>query len=82
MFKRVVSHIGFWKSVAVLSLIYMVVLIIIQGISLGFSEIFLERLIAIKSIVTLLGAGVICGFAITYAKFWRKLKEQDYKDKR
>ncbi|WP_432412869.1 hypothetical protein [Rasiella sp. SM2506] len=79
MFKRVVSHKGFWKSVAVLSLIYMAVLIVVQGISLGFSEIFLDRLLTIKSIVTLLGAGVICGFAITYAKFWRKLKEQDYR---
>lgn len=79
MFKRVVNHKGFWKSVAILSLVYMLVLIVVQGISLGFSEIFLERLTTVKSSVTLLGAGVICGFAITYAKFWRKLKEQDYR---
>ena len=79
MFTRVVTHKGFWKSVVILSLIYMVVLILVQGISLGFSEIFLERVTTFKSIVTLLGAGVICGFAITYAKFWRKLKEQDYR---
>ena len=79
MFTRVISYKGFWKSVAILSLIYMVVLIVVQGISLGFSEIFLERLTTFKSIATLLGAGVICGFAITYAKFWRKLKEQDYR---
>jgi len=79
MFTRVVTHKGFWKSVAILSVIYMIVLIMVQGISLGFSEIFLERLTTFKSITTLLGAGVICGFAITYAKFWRKLKEQDYR---
>jgi hypothetical protein len=79
MFKRVISHKGFWKSVATLSVVYMVVLIIVQGISLGFSEILLERLTTLKSSITLLGAGVICGFSITYAKFWRKLKEQDYR---
>lgn len=79
MFKRVVNHKGFWKSVFTLSVIYMVVLTVVQGISLGFSEIFLERITTVKSVATLLGAGVICGFAITYAKFWRKLKEQDYR---
>ncbi len=79
MFKRVISHQGFWKSVATLSLIYMIVLILVQGISLGFSEVFLNNVFTLKSIATLIGAGVVCGFAITYAKFWRKLKEQDYR---
>jgi len=78
MFKRIITHTGFWKSVAVLSLVYLILLILLQFIFFP-SEVVLAKLVTISYIATLLLAGFICAFAATYGKFWRKLKTDDHK---
>ena len=79
MFKRVVSHKGFWKSAVILGFVYMMVLGLIQWAILGFSTelLFVQGLFYF--IGALLIAGFICGFMVSYGKFWGKLKQEDYK---
>ena len=77
MFKRVITHQGFWKSVVVLSSIYAVIMYVIQwGLDGMWGQFFSARPIVL--FVFVLGSFIV-GFAMTYAKFWKKLKEQDYK---
>lgn len=79
MFKRVIAYKGFWKSVAVLGLVYMLVLFFMQWAMVGFSnELFFEKNLFLF-IVSFFFAGFICGFAVSYGKFWGKLKQEDYK---
>lgn len=79
MFKRVISYKGFWKSVLILSLIYMLVLFLIQWAMVGFSNaLFFEKNLFLF-IVSFLFAGFICGFTVNYGKFWGKLKQEDLK---
>ncbi len=79
MFKRVISYKGFWKSVLILGIIYMLVLFFIQWAMVGFSSelFFAENLFLF--IASFLFAGFICGFTVSYGKFWGKLKQEDFK---
>jgi|TARA_R110000751_G_scaffold185300_2_gene291728 membrane protein YdbS with pleckstrin-like domain len=77
MFKRVISHQGFWKSVVVLSLVYAIIMYVIQwGLAGRWSEFFSAK--AVVLLIFIFGSFLV-GFLVTYGKFWRKLKEQDYK---
>jgi len=77
MFKRVVTHKGFLKSVLVLGLVYGVVLFFIQWALRSFYMPFFN----LKNIFFSVMAGLIAGLFISYGKFWRKLKRQDIKNK-
>ncbi|RDK84243.1 hypothetical protein C8D94_10588 [Marinirhabdus gelatinilytica] len=79
MFKRVVTHKGFWKSVVVIGFVYAIALFLIQWMGTNFNSQFLS--FSLKRIVIFLVGGFIVGFATTYGKFWGKLKQEDYKNK-
>ena len=81
MFKRVVSHKGFWKSVLFIGLLYLLVFLLVQFIAFPF-EFVLLKMQTIPFVVGNFAASYIASFGSTYAKFWAKLKEQDYKDNR
>ncbi|QIE60372.1 hypothetical protein G5B37_12600 [Rasiella rasia] len=77
MFKRIVTHKGYWKSVLVLSLVYGVIMYVIQwGFKGRWTGIFQA---SFKVLAVFVLGSFIVGFAITYGKFWRKLKEQEYR---
>lgn len=77
MFKRVINTKGFWKSVISLAVAFALLFAIIKWAIEGFDlDYFVERDPTIF-ILTLLGAGFIYGFFVTYGKFNKKLKEDD-----
>ncbi|MDT0555784.1 hypothetical protein [Patiriisocius hiemis] len=80
MFKRVLAHKGFWKSVLILAIAYSALLFLIQYLTAGFSLEFIDNY-TLTSWLFLLLAGSICGFFVTYGKFWGKLKNEDYKNR-
>ncbi|MFC7356769.1 hypothetical protein ACFQO1_03645 [Jejudonia soesokkakensis] len=80
MFKRVITHKGFLKSVFILGLIYAIILLFLQWAMFGFSTALFSEGISPLFIITLLGAGLFCGFMVSFGKFWGKLKREDYKN--
>ena len=81
MFKRVVTHKGFWKSVFFIGLLYLAVFLLVQFIAYPVALVLL-KIQTFTFIVVLVFASLIAAFGSAYAKFWAKLKEQDYRDKR
>ena len=81
MFKRVVTHQGFWKSVLFMSVGYGVFLFLLNWLISGFSNEFYQVAVLGGKAWVFFLAGLIAGFAVTYAKFWKFLKERDYADK-
>jgi len=77
MFKRIVNHKGFWKSVLVLGLMYSVLLYLLQWAFTGFNEAYTKMGVLFYFGVLL--AGFIVGFSMAYAKFYGKLKREDLK---
>ncbi len=75
MFKRVISHKGFLKSVLSLGLVYGIVLFLLQWVFRSFHAPFLN----ITNVLISLLAGLIAGLFISYGKFWGKLKQQDHR---
>tara|TARA_B100001146_G_scaffold225125_1_gene246725 strand:- start:8042 stop:8284 length:243 start_codon:yes stop_codon:yes gene_type:complete len=78
MFKKVISHPGFWRSVLVLGVIYMVLLFALQWMFLGFDMRFLTARPIWMTILVFLGGIFLCGFSVTYAKFWAKIKHKEH----
>jgi asparagine N-glycosylation enzyme membrane subunit Stt3 len=77
MFKRVLTYEGFWRSVAFLSVVYLVILLVIQWFATGFSSDFFYTTLQYKKIWLIPVAGFIAGFMVSYGKFWAILKRQD-----
>ena len=77
MFKRIVSHAGFWKSVLFLSVMYLLILLVIQWFITGFASDFISQLLSSSKVWMVPIAGFIAGFMVSYGKFWAKLKRQD-----
>ena len=79
MFKRVVTHPGFWKSVVSLALAFAVLFILIKWAIERFSLDFLTEQNPVLFILGVLGAGLLYGFFVTYGKFSARLKKEDQK---
>ncbi|GER60662.1 hypothetical protein [Patiriisocius marinus] len=79
MFKRVVTHKGFWKSVLFLTITAMVVLFVINWGLSGFGSEYFNGVF--RKLLAFLVGGAIYGFTITYIKFWSKLKQQENRSK-
>ncbi|MBX2827153.1 MAG: hypothetical protein KTR22_03280 [Flavobacteriaceae bacterium] len=77
MIKRILTHPGFWKSVLFLSLMYLLILLVIQWFITGFSSEFITLLLGSPKVWMVPIAGFIAGFMVSYGKFWAKLKRQD-----
>jgi drug/metabolite transporter (DMT)-like permease len=74
MFKKIINHKNFWRSVVTLAFAFALLFCIFKWVIEGFSFEFISRepLVFILSIVV---GGFIYGFFVTYGKFWKKFKE-------
>ncbi|OAB76042.1 hypothetical protein [Cochleicola gelatinilyticus] len=79
MFKQVISHKGFWRSVFILGVVYMSILVVIQWAFTGFSLHFFETIGVLRLCLVFVAGAFVCGFSVSYAKFWGKLKSDQYK---
>ncbi|MFT5078177.1 MAG: hypothetical protein ACI836_000274 [Saprospiraceae bacterium] len=75
MFKRVITHKGFIKSVVLLGLIYAIVLFLLQWAFRSFYPPFFN----LRNVFFSFLAGLIAGLFISYGKFLGKLKQQDHR---
>ncbi|MDC7994402.1 hypothetical protein [Altibacter sp. HG106] len=79
MLQKVISHPGFWRSVILLGIIYMLVLFFLQWMFLGFDLRFLSARPVWVTLLVFLGGILVCGFSVTYAKFWAKIKRNEHR---
>jgi hypothetical protein len=79
MFKKIIAHKGFWRSVVILGVIYMCLLFFIQWAFSGFSWLFFTSQKPLTLMAVFIIGVFICGFSVSYAKFWGKLKRDQYR---
>jgi hypothetical protein len=77
MFQRIIKYQGFWKSVLFLTLMYLLIILVLQWFFTGFSSEFISTLLQSNKVWMLPIAGFIAGFMVSYGKFWGKLKRED-----
>ena len=77
MFKKVINTKGFWKSVFTLAIAFAILFALIKWAIEGFALAYFTERNPLLFILTLLGAGFIYGFFVTFGKFQAKLKEQN-----
>lgn len=77
MFKRVLNTKGFWKSVISLALAFAVIFALIKWAIEGFEMAYFTERNPAMFVLTLLLAGFVYGFFVTFGKFRAKLKEND-----
>ena len=79
MFKRVLNTKGFWKSVISLALAFAVIFALIKWAIEGFEMAYFTERNPVFFVLTLLLAGFVYGFFVTFGKFRAKLKENDFR---
>ncbi len=77
MFKRVINTKGFWKSVLSLGLAFAILFAIIKWAIDGFNLAFFAERNPYVFVLTLLLAGFVYGFFVSFGKFRAKLKEKE-----
>jgi len=77
MFKKITTSKGFWKSVISLALAFVFLFTLIKWAIEGFKMDFFSDRNPFVFLLTLLLAGLIYGFFVTYGKFRSKLKEKE-----
>jgi hypothetical protein len=77
MFKNVLNHKGFWKSVISLAIVFAIVFTIIKWAIDGFSFSFITENDPIRFILGVILAGFVYGFFVTFGKFRNKLKNKE-----
>lgn len=77
MFKKVISTKGFWKSVISLALAFAVLFALIKWAIEGFDLAYFTERNPTVFILTLLAAGFVYGFFVTFGKFRAKIKESN-----
>lgn len=77
MFKEVINTKGFWKSVFSLAVAFAVLFALIKWAIEGFEIAYFTERNPLLFILTLLLAGFVYGFFVTYGKFRAKLKEKE-----
>ncbi|WP_347374161.1 hypothetical protein [Aequorivita sp. Q41] len=77
MFKKVINTKGFWKSVCFLAIAFAVVFALIKWAIEGFSMAYFTERNPLMFITTLLLAGFVYGFFVTFGKFRSKLREKE-----
>ncbi len=79
MFKKVINTEGFWKSVISLALAFAVLFTFVKWAIEGFEIAYFTERDPLMFILTLLVAGFVYGFFVTFGKFRAKLKEKESK---
>ena len=75
MFKKVINYPGFWKSMALSSFVYGAAMYVFQwGLVNDWGEFFNEKT---STILLFFFSCVLVGFTISFAKFYRKIKEEE-----
>ena len=77
MFKRVINTKGFWKSVFSLAIAFAIIFGLIKWAIEGFNTTYFTEKNPAMFLLTLLLAGFVYGFFVTFGKFRAKLKEND-----
>ena len=77
MFNKVINTKGFWKSVISLALSFAVLFALIKWAIEGFDLAYFDGINIWVFIVTLLVAGFVYGFFVTFGKFRAKIKERE-----
>lgn len=77
MFKKIINHPGFWRSVLSIGMAFIVLYFVFRWILDGFSFEFIKAMDLWIYVLVVAGAGFIYGFFVTYGKFWKKLKEKE-----
>lgn len=79
MFKEIISHKGFWRSVISLAIAFVLLFVLvkwaIEGFKMEFFTIQDPWLLILGSCV----AGLVYGFFVTYGKFRARLKKKNQK---
>ncbi|MCB0466452.1 MAG: hypothetical protein KDC78_12385 [Aequorivita sp.] len=77
MFKKVINTKGFWKSVFSLAVAFAVLFAFVKWAIEGFELAYFTERNPLMFILTLLLAGFVYGFFVTFGKFRAKLKEKE-----
>lgn len=75
MFKKVINHPNFWRSVISIGLAFSFLFVIFKWVLEGFKFDFVKDPLTFFAGVFV--GGFAYGFFVTYGKFWKKLKEKD-----
>lgn len=78
MFKKVINTKGFWKSVISLAVAFAILFALIKWAIEGFELAYFTEQDPWMFIFTLLLAGFVYGFFVTFGKFRAKLKEKEF----
>jgi hypothetical protein len=79
MFKRVVTHKGFWRSVVSLAIAFVVLFTIVKWAIEGFSMAYFTEQNPLYFFSGVILAGLVYGFFVTFGKFRGRLKKEDLK---
>lgn len=77
MFKKVINTKGFWKSVFSLGLSFAILFALIKWAIEGFDVAYFTERNPLMFIITLVLAGFVYGFFVTFGKYRSKLKEKE-----
>ncbi len=83
MFTKVICHVGFWKSVTFLSIMFILIYNLVDwGLAFDFNfQAFIENRFdpdkLLKFIFANILSGFVYGFIISFFKFRKKIKSQD-----
>lgn len=77
MFKKVIRHKGFWRSVLSLALAFVLLFILVKWAIEGFSSAYFKEQDPITFFGGLSLAGLIYGFFVSFGKFRGRLKKKD-----
>lgn len=77
MFKKVINTKGFWKSVFSLAIAFALLFAVIKWAIEGFALSYFTEINPWMFMLTLVIAGFIYGFFVTFGKFRSKLKEKE-----
>ncbi len=76
MFKEVINHKGFWKSVISLAIAFAAAFTLIKWGIDGFNKSFFSENDPARFFGGVILAGMVYGFFVTFGKFRKRLKEK------
>lgn len=79
MFRKIVTHKGFWNSVISIGLAFVLLFLIIKWVIEGFTFDFITRQDPFLFIIGTALAGFIYGFLVTFGKFRARIKKNELK---
>ena len=80
MFKKVLNHEGFWKSVVSLAIAFALVFTLVKWAISSFDIAFFTQGDPVRFFAGVLLAGFVYGFFVTFGKFRAKIKNQEHKE--